>query len=91
MNNTIWKYELKVADLNNVELPKGANILCVQLQSGLPTLWVEVNILESEKQVHVIETFGTGHKFDSSPRRYIGTYQMQQGALVFHLYQYLGV
>lgn len=89
MNNTIWKYELKVTDINRLELPKGANILCVQLQSGQPCLWVETNSLESHKEVHVIETFGTGHKLDESPRKYIGTYQLQNGALVFHVYQHL--
>lgn len=91
MNNTIWKYELKVTDHNRLELPKGANILCVQLQHGQPCLWAEVNSKEQEKEVRLIETFGTGHKLDSSPRKYISTYQLQNGSLVFHVYEYLGI
>lgn len=89
MNNTIWKYELKVQDQNRIDLPIGAEILCVQLQHNKPCLWVEVNNEESEKEVHIIETFGTGHLLDSSPRMYLGTYQMHDGALVFHVYKQL--
>lgn len=91
MNNTIWKYELQISESFRLELPKGANILCVQSQNGNPCLWAEVNNSEKDKEVKLLETFGTGHIFDSKPRKYLGTYQLQNGRLVFHVYEYLGV
>lgn len=91
MNNTIWKYELPTTDQCRIELPIGANILCVQSQNNKPCLWAEVSSLEKEHAVHIIETFGTGHNLDSNPRKYIGTYQLHNGSLVFHVYEYLGV
>jgi len=91
VNNTIWKYPLKVTDENRLELPKGAEILCVQVQNTDPWLWALVNSLETEKEVHLIETFGTGHKISGAPRKYIGTYQLHNGGLVFHVFHYLGV
>lgn len=87
MNNTIWKYPLKVTDINRIELPMGAKILCVQVQADAPCLWAEVNSLETDKSVHVIETFGTGHELDQSNRVYIGTYQINNRFLVFHVYE----
>lgn len=91
MNNTIWKYSLKATDYNEILLPTGAEILCVQMQNGEPCMWAMVNSEETKKELHIIETFGTGHSIDHNPRKYIGTYQLQNGYLVFHVFQYLGV
>jgi hypothetical protein len=89
MNNTIWKYPLEVKDSNQLELPKGAKILCVQLQGHAPCLWAEVDKLEIKKQIVTIDIFGTGHEIDQTPRNYLGTFQMHDGYLVFHAYQRL--
>lgn len=35
-----------------------------------------------------IEIFGTGHPFDAATqRKYIGTYQLFEGDLVFHVFE----
>ena len=91
MNNTIYKYPLKVTDVNRLELPKGAIILCIQLQKGTPCLWAQVDANENEKEVRIIETIGTGNPMKESPRSYIGTYQLHEGMLVFHVFEYLGM
>lgn len=88
---TIWKFELKMSSSERVQMPKGAEILCVQTQYGKPCLWALVNPEEKEKVFRIIETCGTGHdihelRFDF--RKYIGTYQLHDGKLVFHVFEY---
>lgn len=86
MNNTIYKYPLTITDVNRIELPKGAKILCIQTQNDNPYLWALVDKYESEKETHFIETLGTGHPINEGERQYIGTYQLRNGALVFHVF-----
>lgn len=90
MNNIIYKYPLAVTDVNRLELPKGAIILCVQLQKGIPCLWAQVDANENDKEVRLIETIGTGNPMKKAPRSYIGTYQLHDGNLVFHVFELLG-
>lgn len=82
----IYKYPLKTADVQMVEMPKGATILCVQTQGETPCLWAEVNP-KAEKICRAFVTYGTGHPLDDgTAKHYIGTYQLRGGALVFHVY-----
>ena len=90
---TIWKFELKVEDIQRLEMPKDAKILCVQVKQGTPCLWAEVDS-SAPKEERAIEIFGTGHEifYDMGiDREYISTFQMHEGALVFHAYEYKGV
>jgi hypothetical protein len=92
MNKTIWKYELKIDDLQNVIMPVGAEILSVQMQNETPCLWALVNPDEKDTDARYIETFGTGHPvaYDmGGTREFIGTYQTR--GLVFHVFEYTGV
>jgi hypothetical protein len=92
MNKTIWKYELKIDDLQNVIMPIGAEILSVQMQNETPCLWALVNPDEKDTDARYIETFGTGHPvaYDmGGTREFIGTYQTR--GLVFHVFEYTGV
>jgi hypothetical protein len=84
---TIWKYQIKTTDLQSIEMPEGAEVLCVQLQAGSPCLWVLVD----PRQPSVARQFrvhGTGHPVESVGR-YVGTYQLHGGALVFHVFEAL--
>lgn len=93
MNKTIWKFELEIADTQILTMPAGAEILTVQTQFGRPRLWALVNP-QAKTEDRVIETFGTGHpvRYDMGvDRKYIDTYQMQGGQLVFHVFEYIGV
>jgi len=86
---TIYKYEIPVDDNIRLELPKGAEILSVQEQYGKPCIWA---IVDPEKEVEgrLFELLGTGHNIKASEiinRKYIGTFQLYNGALVFHLFE----
>ena len=83
----IWKFPISTTDLQSVSMPKNAHILCVQIQRGAPMLWAECDE-EAERVDRQILIVGTGHSIDQSgARRYIGTYQLHNGDLVFHVYE----
>jgi hypothetical protein len=90
MEKSIYKYPLEVTDRNILHLPKDAEILCVQNQLEQPCLWALVNPMEEIIEERLFETFGTGHPVWCDmgiERKYIGTYQMSGGSLVFHVFE----
>ena len=93
MKQTIWKYKLEVTDGQNIIMPKGAEILTVQMQDENPCLWALVDPT-ADTEIRFIEIFGTGNPILSDmgvSREYISTFQMLGGKLVFHAFEYTGV
>ena len=87
----IWKQSLECADRQTVELPIGAKVLCVQTQQEKPCLWFITPQTESpivEERTFAIR--GTGHRHPQIDGRYIGTFQLQAGSLVFHVFEVEG-
>lgn len=83
---TIYKYKLDTTDLQTVQMPEDARILCVQTQQGEPCLWAMVNP-ERKRVDRQIATYGTGHPIPVDiSAGYIGTYQLSGGMLVFHVF-----
>jgi hypothetical protein len=71
-------------------MPKGAKILCVQMQGVTPCLWAEVDTASDVEQ-RAIDIYGTGHPlphYMNEHHHYIGT--VQQGGFVWHVYEYTG-
>jgi len=94
MIKTIWKYPLKATDSQNISMPKGSQILTVQTQFDVPCLWALVDPAEKNTEARLIETFGTGHDLHydmGASREYIGTFQLHEGQLVFHVFEYTGI
>jgi len=86
---TIFKYPVPIEDHFILELPKNAKILAVQIQRGAPQLWAMVDS-ETEKEARHFRLSETGHPLGEDYLRiinYIGTFQMENGALVFHLFE----
>ena len=67
-------------------MPKGADILWVDMQQGQPCIWARVNP-DAPKERKRIRIFGTGHPIPDDLGDYVGTFMMKDGALVFHLYE----
>lgn len=92
---TIYKYNLQVTDVQQIILPKGAKILCVQTQRNNLAMWAEVDTDEiTETESVIIGMFGTGHPIPQQMeynRHYISTFQIENGALVFHVYKRMDV
>ena len=89
MPEKIYKYELEVTNVQTIDMPVGAKILCIQLQNFMPCIWALVDP-DMPKERRTIEIFGTGHDVpDKGERKYIGTYQLMNGALVYHCFELL--
>lgn len=83
---TIHKFPLKTTDSQKLFITHGAKILCLQVQNGIPCVWVLMDT-EEHPVVAEVTTIGTGHDAENVlPDSYIGTYQLQGGALVFHVF-----
>lgn len=85
---TIWKYPLETTDHQTVIMPNNAEILTVGVQFGKPCLWVKVEQTNSQETIN-IATYGTGHLIAKEDEKldYIGTYQLHEGQLIFHVFK----
>jgi hypothetical protein len=85
----IWKWELSVADLQIIMMPIGAQVLSVQVHRGAPQLWAMVDET-SPAEPRTFATVGTGHTMTKNAiyGRFIGTYQLHGGDLVFHVFEH---
>ena len=82
---TIYKYPL--SPHIGVDLPVGAEILTVQMQHGAAWLWAKIDTDQHKTENRKIRCYGTGHKMNGVPAKYIGTFQIDNGALVFHVFE----
>lgn len=80
----IWKYQFDIADKVTIQMAVGAEILSVQMQDGVPTIWAlcDPSAAIDNREFRV---YGTGHLCHSSASKFIGTLQLQNG-LVFHVF-----
>ena len=86
MRKTIWKYRLQHLGVQTFTVPADVHVLSVQRQRGNVSLWAEVDP-DTDKMVDmIVRTFGTGHNLHPDRGQYVGTYQTDDGALVFHVY-----
>lgn len=85
---TIHKATLQVGDRQRIDLAASAKILCLQMQQHQPRLWF---ITDPEEPVapRTFYVFGTGHPLPDSilELTYVGTFQLDNGALVFHVFE----
>ena len=82
----IYKYPISVDDKITLSLPLDSRILAVQIQKGEPVIYVLVDPSEECNENRKLELYGTGMEV-SLNRIYIGTFQMLNGGLVFHLFE----
>lgn len=88
MEQQIWKYELSPFN-KAVEMPRGAKILTVQTQNGPPFIWALV-IPENDKETRFFEIIGTGKNIPTQigvEFKYINTFQLEGGSLVYHVFE----
>lgn len=82
----IWKFPLKIVDVQTISAPRGATPLCVHAQNDEPQLWALVTPSNDREEIRV-RTYGTGHAIVDDPGKYLGTYQVNGGAFVFHVFE----
>ena len=83
---TVYKYPIIATDDIVINLPKGAEVLCVQTQGNEPFIWALVDP-EEPLEPRRFRMAGTGHPIEETDLTYRGTFQLQGGALVFHLFE----
>lgn len=85
---TIWKFPFKLASGRfEIEMPKDAEILAVQVQREVPCVWAKADP-ESEREMRRFRIVGTGHPFrEDGKLSYIGSFQQLEGLLVWHLFE----
>jgi len=82
---TIWKFPLKVTDVQDIAIPLGSRLLCVKLQHNVPVLYAHVNPSLEKAPVRVF-VHGTGHPVHPEARHYLGTFLLNGDHLVFHVF-----
>lgn len=88
MGRHIWKFGLRVADRVRISMPVGSEVMCVQMQGGVPRLWVLCGDGETEEREFFV--VGTGHEVPVGAGRYVGTIQECGGRLVWHVFEGMG-
>jgi hypothetical protein len=84
---TIYKFFIPIEDHFSIELPKDSKILTVQVQKENAFIWVLLDIEQEIKQKINFRLVGTGHPINDNIKYYIGSFQMCEGNLVFHLFE----
>lgn len=82
---TIYKYELKITDKQEIDIPDKFRILSVQLQNDIICVWAIVHT-EREQLPTLFHIVGTGHPLSHhwTAKDHIGT--VQQGPYVWHVF-----
>jgi hypothetical protein len=69
----IWKYQFGAPSMV-CQIPKGAEVLCVQVQAGKACLWAIVDAF-APLEKRVFQIYETGSEIPSGKYNYIGTFQ----------------
>lgn len=85
---TIFKYPIyKIEDEISINLPSGAKILSAQIQREILCIWALIDT-DNPLSLRIFRIIGTGHHIDDENKLiYINTFQMNNGKLVFHLFE----
>jgi hypothetical protein len=89
----IFKYVLETP-LERLQIPTGAVVLTAQAQRDDICIWAIVDVDKPETEERVFEVYPMGtvvHEDMGVERKYINTVQLNGGALIFHVFEYLGV
>lgn len=87
--NTIWKYKIDVVGTQKINMPLDAEILSVQVQKNSPCLWARVDP-DAVLVGRLFITHGTGHVVPETTGDHIGTYQLDDGDSVMHVFEARG-
>lgn len=68
-----------------LNLKEGYKVLCLQTQYEQPFVWIEIDEKRHDKSVAVY-IVPTGANLPFGAKQYVGTYQIDNGRLVFHVY-----
>jgi hypothetical protein len=82
----IFKYPLTIDDEIKISMPEGSEILTVQTQGERPFIWAIVDT-DAPLTTRRLCVRGAGHTFKGNEGKYIGTCQIDNEFLVFHVFE----
>ncbi len=82
---TIWKYPVNIGRWTQ-SMPVDAEILSVQVQHKEVQMWMLVDP-DAIMEPRGFDVYGTGHLMPANPGKFIGTFQIEGGAFIFHLFE----
>jgi len=84
---TIYKYEVKPGEFT-VEMPANSQVLTVQAQYNSAFIWALVDTDNLPIITRRFFSVPTGGNWTGHPHYiYVGTFQLEGGTLVFHLFE----
>jgi hypothetical protein len=90
MSKTVWKFDVPMGDMVTIQMPVGAEILCMNDRRGTPYLWAAVDCA-ALKETRRFQWAVTGHALRAPPRgqglEYVGSIATDVGT--FHLFEYV--
>lgn len=86
---TIFKYPIALQDEFELDLPAGADFLHLDVQHGQPQMWFRVDAdIDVPAVPRKFAVVGTGNRlpigYESAP--HLGSFQLANGQLVFHVF-----
>lgn len=85
-STTIWKYEIPIADLVEICMPEGAVVLHAGVQHDIPVMWARVDPA-ARMVVRKFRVAGTGHALEPEVGEHLGTFLLNGGQLVVHVFE----
>lgn len=86
MEERILKYQLHEQPVQYIDLPNESIILTVQTQNNTLQLWARVSD-SPFVQTRKIKIFLTGEEYIHSNLIYLGTCQIDNGSLIYHIFE----
>lgn len=85
---TIWKTVLKPLDVQQIEVPAGAELMFAREQHEEICVWYRCDP-QAKREQRQIAVVGTGHPAPGPEGRYLGTAALQGGRFMFHVFEKL--
>lgn len=90
----IWKWVLELSRVQKIQMPKACRILSLQTQYGKPVLYAAFEYhnqdgLNHKEETRTFVTVGTGDNVNVKlpSLHFLGTYQIDNGAEVYHVFE----
>lgn len=87
MTKAVFKYELPLHDEFTLRLIKGAEPISVMVQHNKVQMWALVDPDELRYESKYFRLAGTGHNITQTIKCHVGSFQLEGGSLVFHVFE----
>lgn len=87
MSMTVWKTALKPMNVQQVAIPRGAQILSAHMQDNMPTIWYlcDTDAPLEDREIAIVAT-GSAAPYPAEAH-FIGTVLINGGSIVAHIFE----